>query len=94
MMTDTDYIEQANKILESEYHTRRSLAAKLGISRDKLDRIARSGLIPKYPRKLTVKQAASMRRKTGSSFTKFRLWGSPTTPKKVSEYDKIRKVSK
>lgn len=74
-MNDQYYIDLANKLLDEKFYTRKSLSVALGISRDKLERLSVN--IPKYPRKLTASQAATMSKKTGKWGGKFRLAGSP-----------------
>ena len=74
-MNDSYYINLANELLDKKYYTRASLSRELGISREKLHRLSVD--IPKYPRKLTASQAATMSKKTGRWGGKFRLSGSP-----------------
>lgn len=74
-----DYAAQANKLLSERSFTRASLAKELGISRGKLDSIAKECSIPKYPRALNASQAATLGVKSGKIRwgSKFRLRGSP-----------------
>ena len=74
-----DYAAQANKLLDERSFTRASLAAELGISRGKLDSIAKECSIPKYPRPLSASQAASYGVKSGKIRwgKRFKLRGSP-----------------
>lgn len=77
MMTDQDVADIANALLAKRYYTRRSLSLAVGCSRDKLTRIAGLGLIPKYPKPLSKKQAATLGRKRRKLGYKFRLPNSP-----------------
>lgn len=69
---------KANSYLESNTPSRPALAKYLGISTYILDTLAKKGLIPKCPPKMTASQAATLGRKMGNPWgTKFRLKGSP-----------------
>lgn len=74
-----EYAALANKLLDERLFTRTSLAAELGISRGKLDSIARECSIPKYPRPLNASQAATLGVKSGKIRwgQRFKLRGSP-----------------
>jgi hypothetical protein len=78
-MSDEYYIAKSNELLDKGNYTRIGLAKRLGIARGTLDRIASSGLIPRYPPAMTASQAATYGRKVGGDKwgKKFRLKGSP-----------------
>lgn len=78
-MNDQQIASKANELLESNYYTRTSLAKAIGVSRVKLERIAKEQHIPNYPRLLNQSQAASHGVKTGRIKwgSKFYLKGSP-----------------
>ena len=79
-MNDQYYVTKANELLDKGNYTRLGLAKRLGIARGTLDRIASSGLIPKYPPAMTASQAATYGRKlNGNKWGKaFTLRGSPS----------------
>lgn len=76
---DVLHASRANAYVEANPATSRvELARAVGISRERLDRLARIGLITKYPRPLTTSQAASIGRKNGNPWGKsFYLRGTP-----------------
>ena len=76
---DMVHASRANDYIEEHPATSRvELARAIGISRERLDRLARIGLIPKYPRPLTTAQAARIGRANGNPWGKsFYLRGTP-----------------
>lgn len=76
---DMVHASRANAYVEANPATSRvELARGVGISRERLARLARIGLIPKYPRPLTTGQAARIGRKNGNPWGKhFYLKGTP-----------------
>lgn len=84
-MTDQDIARSVNELLDSSFHTRTSLAKKIGISRMKLDRIAKDGLIPNYPKALNMSQSSKVGRASGKNTwgNYFRLKGTPNYEKRA-----------
>lgn len=76
---DMVHASRANDFIEQNPDTTRvALARIIGISRERLDRLARIGLIPKYPRPRTKGQAARIGRANGNPWGKsFYLRGTP-----------------
>lgn len=79
MRTDEQIAEKANELLSKGNYTRFGLAKRMGHSKETLDKIAKKGLIPNYPKPLTPSQAATYGRKIGGDAWggKFKLRGSP-----------------
>ena len=76
---DKAHASRANAFIDANPHTSRvEIARHLNISRERLARLARIGLIPKYPRPLTTGQAARIGRANGNPWGKhFYLKGTP-----------------
>lgn len=78
-MDDLEIVVKATELLKDGVWSRFSLARKLGMSKEKLDRINKEHNIPKYPKPMNTSQAAKHNRLvTGDKWGgKFKLRGSP-----------------
>jgi hypothetical protein len=75
---DKALAERANLMIASGiYVSRTAVARALGVSRERLNRLDRLGMIKSYPAPLNNSQAATLGRKVSPWGTKFRLRGSP-----------------
>jgi len=75
---DIHYSAIANKVIaEKPFISRLSLAKLVGISRERLNRLNKIGLIENYPKALSHSQASKVGRAKGNTWGKFRLAGSP-----------------
>lgn len=77
---DMDHASRANAFLKEHPHASRiELARALGVSRERLSRLARIGLLDRYPAPMSAKLSATLGRKRGNTWgDKFFLRGSPT----------------
>ena len=76
---DQHYSAIANKIIaEKKFISRLALAKLVGVSRERLNRLNKIGLIENYPKALSHSQASKVGRAKGNTWGKFRLPGSPT----------------
>lgn len=77
-MTDSDIAQKATHILSLGNYSRFSLAKRIGISKEKLDRIAQEHDIKNYPAPMSASQSATYGRSLGDKWGgKFKLRGSP-----------------
>ncbi len=79
-----DHASRANAYLKAHPHASRiELARAIGVSRERLARLARIGLLDKYPAPMSAKLSASLGRLKGNTWgDKFFLRGSPTGGRK------------
>lgn len=77
---DMDHASRANAFLQDNPHVSRiELARALGVSRERLARLARIGLLERYPAPMSARLSATLGRKRGNTWgDKFFLRGSPT----------------
>lgn len=78
-MTDLEIVAKATELLKDGAWSRFSLAKKIGISKNTLDKLHKKHGIINYPKPMTASQAATWHRKvTGDVWgRKFKLRGSP-----------------
>ena len=86
--TDEYIVAKAKEFLAKNPNcSRAALRTVCETSYERLERLAQDGSF-KMPVKCPKGKAHVF--KKDDTWRKFRLWGSPTTPKKVSDYDKTR----
>lgn len=87
MITDEQLIAKANDLLSKGNYTRFGLSKQIGTTKERLDKLAKTGVIKNYPKPLTPSQAATYGRMLrGDRWgKKFKLKGSPRWEQNASQ---------